>query len=173
MDALNNLLDSDPVAAKVLLTEIRSDTQAAIADIRRLAYDLRPPALDELGLVSALREQIAQYNHLNGLRISLDSEERLPPLLAAVEVAIYRIALEALTNVVRHAHAESCRISLVASDAVYLEIADDGCGLPEIRRFGVGLPSMRERTTELGGFFRVVSGPGGTRILVQLPLKKE
>ena len=90
-----------------------------------------------------------------------------------MEVAIYRIALEALTNVVRHAHAESCRISLVASDAVYLEIADDGCGLPEIRRFGVGLPSMRERTTELGGFFRVVSGPGGTRILVQLPLKKE
>jgi signal transduction histidine kinase len=85
--------------------------EAAISDIRRLVYNLRPPALDELGLDGAMRESAAQYA-TNGLRISVDAPKSLPSLPAAVEVAAYRIAQEALTNVVRHAHARECAVRL-------------------------------------------------------------
>jgi signal transduction histidine kinase len=95
-------------------------------------------------------------------------------LPAAVEVACYRIAQEALTNVARHSHAEICRVRLsVDRDAGMLEveITDDGVGIPEERVAGVGLSSMRERAEELGGTLAVEPGPeGGTRVLARLPL---
>src|SRR5262249_10150122 len=99
--AARELLRHDVDAADMLLQELARHTQAAIADIRRVVYALRPPALDDLGLVLALREQAAQYSH--GLQIAIDAPEHLSPLPAAVEVAAYRIVQEALTNVVRHA----------------------------------------------------------------------
>ena len=89
------------------LQELTRHTQAAISDIRRLVYALRPPALDDLGLVPALREQAAHYSQA-GLQITIDAPDQLPPLPAAVEVATYRIVQEALTNVVRHARARTC-----------------------------------------------------------------
>ena len=144
--------------------------EAAISDIRRLVYDLRPPALDELGLVAAIHEAAAQYA-TNGLRVNIDAPESLPPLPAAVEVAAYRITQEALTNVVRHAEARNCRVRLSLGGELELEIIDDGVGLPEDRRPGVGLTSMQERAAELGG--RCVVEPfaaGGTRVLARLPL---
>src|SRR5439155_16561355 len=147
-----------------LLTDLKSRAQAAIADIRRLVYALRPPALDDLGLVSALREGAAQYEHA-GLHVTVEAPESLPPLPAAVEVAAYRIAQEALTNVVRHAGARTCVIRLTLNGALCLEIRDDGRGVTAARGTGVGLTSMRERAEELGGTCVVEPLPaGGTRV---------
>jgi len=179
LDAARNLLTKDSAATDALLEELKAQTQAIIVDIRRLVYDLRPPALDELGLVSALREQTTQYSQFNGLHIVLEAPECLPPLLAAVEVAVYRIVLEALTNVTLHAQASRCRVCLSLSDNVLsLDILDDGIGLPEELRMGVGMTSMRERAMELGGTFtveaRIAGGAReGTCVHVRLPLPKE
>ena len=157
----------------MLLQELAVHTQAAIADIRRVVYALRPPALDDLGLVPALREHAAHYSHA-GLQIAIDAPDHLPPLPAAVEVAAYRIVQEALTNVVRHARAQTCAVRLALGDALDVEIRDDGVGLPPAGQTGVGLASMRERTVELGGTWWIDSMPGrGTCIRVQLPLDEE
>jgi signal transduction histidine kinase len=100
LDAARLLLTQNPVALDPLLVELKAQTQTTIADIRRLVYELRPPSLDELGLVSALREQAAHYSQFNGVPVSIEAPTCLPTLPAAVEVAIYRIVLEALTNVI-------------------------------------------------------------------------
>jgi signal transduction histidine kinase len=169
--AASKLLRSDPATAETLLAEATTHAQDAIADIRRVVYALRPPALDDLGLVAALREHIEQY-HATGIRFTLDTPATLPALPAAVEVACYRITQEALNNVVRHAHARGCVVSLAVDAALRLEISDDGIGLPTEARFdGLGLGSMRERATELGGTCIIATAPGtGTRVQVTLPL---
>lgn len=171
LDATRNLMAREPAAADALLSELKTQVQAAITDIRRLVYDLRPPSLDELGLIPVIREQAANYSH-NGLNVSVEAPESLPPLPAAVEVATYRIVQEALTNVFRHAGARVCRIRISVGHELELEIADDGVGLPEDRRTGVGLASMRERAAELGGTCVVERlGPaGGTHLVARLPL---
>jgi signal transduction histidine kinase len=166
------LLTRDPATADALLAGLETDIATAIADIRRLVYNLRPPALDELGLLGAIRQHVAQYrgNGASGLQIVVEAPEALLPLPAAVEVAAYRIVQEALTNVVRHAQARTCRICLTLNGALSLEIRDDGVGLPAIRQAGVGLVAMRERAAELGGMCVVkpASG-GGTCIRARLP----
>ena len=176
LETLRNRLNDDPLADSIL-ADLAKRTQDATADIRHLVYELRPPALDELGLISALRESAAQftqqgYNHLN---ITFDSPESLPPLPAAVEVAVYRIAQEAMTNVVRHADARNCHIDLRLDESgclLCLEVKDDGKGLLMKRRAGVGLNSMRERAEELGGTFTITSIPtGGTCLTAQLPCR--
>jgi signal transduction histidine kinase len=174
LDAASNLLDRDPQAVKTLLKELKAQTQASIADIRRLVYNLRPPILDEWGLVAALREQVAQYQ-LNNVQVRVDAPEPFPGLPAAVEVAAYRIALEALANVVRHAHASTCTMRLlIGDDALTVEVQDDGSGLPRNVHAGVGINAMRERATELGGSCTVETlATGGTRVLAGLPLMKE
>jgi signal transduction histidine kinase len=145
-----------------------------MADIRQLVYALRPPALDELGLVSALCEQATQYHQVDGLQVTVEAQTALPPLSAAVEVAAYRIALEALTNVVRHAQARTCCIILTMSDVFVLDILDDGRGFPYTYQAGVGLASMRERAAELGGSCVIEARPeGGIHVHACLPLPKE
>jgi signal transduction histidine kinase len=170
LTAARKLLRADPDAADALLADATAHVQEAITDIRRLVYDLRPPALDDLGLIAALREQIAQY-HASGVSFRLDAPEHLPDLAAAVEVACYRITQEALTNVVRHAQARDCTIRIALDEVLTLEIADDGIGLTPSYRPGVGFSSMRERAEELGGSCIINSRPtGGTRVYAQLPL---
>lgn len=173
LDAARNYLDTNPAQTNTLLVETKTQVQAAIADIRRLVYELRPPALDELGLVSAIREQAAQYNiDSNALRVSVIAPEKgLPPLPAAVEVAAYRIALESLTNVVRHAQAGCCEIRISLNDSLQIEISDDGIGIAQVHKAGVGLTSMRERAAELGGTCKVESPEnGGTRVVARIPI---
>jgi signal transduction histidine kinase len=176
LETLRNRLNGDPLADS-LLADLTKRTQDATADIRHLVYELRPPTLDELGLLSALRESASQYSQQghNGLHITIDAPESLPPLPAAVEVAVYRITQEALTNVVRHAQARTCKVGLAMEeqlDFICLEIKDDGRGLASRRRAGVGLNSMRERAEELGGSWTIEPIPtGGTRILVRLPCR--
>ncbi len=170
-DAARNVLASDPTMAERLLGEIKTQTQSAIGDIRRLVYDLRPPALDQLGLASALREQAARLSVAGGLHVAVEAPDELQPLPAAVEVAAYRIATEALTNVIRHAQARRCTVWLCLDDALYVAVDDDGIGLAEGYRPGVGLASMRERAEELGGACRIERRPeGGTRLIARLPL---
>jgi signal transduction histidine kinase len=135
-----------------------------------LVYALRPPALDDLGLVAALDQQTTQYR-ASGVSLVLDAPDSLPPLPAAVEVACYRIAQEALTNVIRHAHARTCTVRLTLGERLSLEITDDGIGLPASFRAGVGLSSMRERAIELGGTCLIEPMVNaGTRVYAQLPL---
>jgi signal transduction histidine kinase len=172
-----SLYPRDPAAADTLLAGLEADMEAALADVRRLVYNLRPPTLDELGLAGAIREAAAQYRTARSqanapdLRISVDAPERLGHLPAAVEVAAYRIAQEALTNVVRHASAGSCLVRLSLDGALKLEITDDGIGIPPDHPAGVGLASMRERAIELGGKCEILLPPaGGTSVLARLPL---
>jgi len=176
--ALRPLLHRDPVAAEALVVEQQHTIQAAIGDIRRLVYDLRPPAMDELGLLGALREQVAKQctaperDRATGLLIEGCAPETLPALPAAVEVAAYRIVQEALTNIARHAQAHhgSLRLSCTA-ERLEIDLLDDGVGLPATHQVGVGLLSMRERAAEVGGSCEVQRVPeGGTRVHAVLPL---
>jgi signal transduction histidine kinase len=172
LDAARNLLKRDPTAADALLIDLKKQTQSAVSDIRRLVYDLRPPSLDQLGLIQALREQAEQYNH-DRLCITIDAPEPLPPLPAAVEVATYRIVQETMTNVVRHSQACNCTIRFALGNDLDVEICDDGRGISTDHRAGVGLTSIRERVAELGGICEIEAQPaGGTRIHVKLPLPK-
>jgi signal transduction histidine kinase len=167
-----NLVARDPRAAENLLTELNAQAQSAIADIRRLVYDLRPPALDELGLAGAIRDYARQIESQDGLRLRFDDPDNLPPLPAAVEVAAYRITLEALANIVRHSQGSNCQVSLsLIGRSLQVEVLDDGLGLPKDVQPGVGLHSMRERAAELGGTCVIEALPqGGTRVLARLPL---
>ena len=181
LETARDRLAHDPEAA-ALLAELAERTREAVADVRRLVYGLRPPALDDLGLVSALREAAAQHGYGGGApEIAVEAPDALPPLPAAVEVAAYRIVQEALTNVVRHAGARRCAIRLAVEPrtcSLRLEIEDDGRGLDSGRRAGsssssggVGLGSMRERAEELGGTWSIERRPGGgTHLRALLPL---
>ncbi len=174
IDAAVRLMKDDPQTATRLLQDLKAQSQAAVADIRRLVYDLRPPALDDLGLPGALQALADTYRH-TGPKISITIPQRLVSLPAAVEVACYRIVQEGLTNTVRHAGAERCSISLSVVDSMLeLEIRDDGRGMPVDCRSGVGLNSMRERASELGGSFLIESTPGGgTRVAARIPCTME
>jgi len=161
-------------AIEPLLSQIERDIELAIAEIRRLVYGLRPPTLDEYGLLSAIQELARPYGlPPSRLRLELSLPDALPPLDAAVEVAAYRILQEALNNVGRHARASRARVRLeLRGERLELEIADDGVGLSESHPDGVGLASMRERAEELGGAFFAEAGGAspGTRIRVSLPI---
>lgn len=177
LEAALEAVELNPTAARAQLGELKAQTQALVSDVRRLVYDLRPSVLDELGLVSALREHARRVVPPgSGLRVSVSAPETLPPLSAAVEVAAYRIALEALTNVIKHAQAHACVIELSivewrAQKFLTLEIVDDGVGLPTLHQSGVGFASMRERAEELGGTCLInPRQPNGVQVLAHLPI---
>jgi signal transduction histidine kinase len=172
IDAISKLMQQDKDKARDLLGHLKTQSQTAIQDIRRLVYDLRPPALDELGLVGALLEGIKQYGQWANCIEITTAPDPLPVLPAAVEVAVYRIAQEGMTNVVRHAQAQRCTVSISIPDhQLDLTIVDDGRGYPADFHFGVGLNSMRERAEELGGTIRFENqSQGGARVQVWLPI---
>lgn len=175
--AVRHLLRTQPEKAEKLLDDIIQQSQQTVMDIRRLVHGLRPPALDQLGLVEAVRDLIRQNDSdgLNGNGLTYDIsalEAPLPKLPAAVEVNAYRIVLEALTNTARHAQAQYCAVKFeVEPDAFIVQIQDDGIGMPKDYRAGVGLRSMRSRAEEIGGTLRVEPAkPHGTHITARLPL---
>jgi signal transduction histidine kinase len=153
-------------AARWLAT-IEKRAVEAVADVRRVVNDLRPPALDELGLAGVLRA------YADGLPVDVRVEvpERLPALSAAVEVAAYRIAVEAMTNAARHGHPTRCLVAIGLDGGLTLDVVDDGEGFTAPPRNGVGLDSMRERAAEIGGTCVVISTPGrGTTVRAVLPV---
>jgi signal transduction histidine kinase len=187
LDAARKLVRRKPGDAEELLSRLKDQTQDTVGDVRRLVYGLRPPALDDLGLLAAVRQQAAGHGFVANdgsptdgatekgrVVFALEASEDLLPLPAAVEVAVYRIIQEAMTNVARHAHARICRVRFSVDQTgsvLELETTDDGVGMPGDRRAGVGLSSMRERAEELGGTLVVEPGPeGGTRVLARLPV---
>jgi two-component system NarL family sensor kinase len=170
-DAARNLIRSDPEAAERMVAQLRADTVTAIEEIRRMVYAMRPPALDELGLVPALRQQAVGLRNRAGEPVAVDvtAPEELPDLPAAVEVAAYRIVTEALTNVARHSTSGSASVRIEpAPDGLHLEVTDRGAS--GAWRAGVGLASMRERAAELGGTLEAGPGPSGGRVSALLPL---
>jgi signal transduction histidine kinase len=187
----------DPERAAELLAELRRVIRSTVEDIRTLVHDMRPAALEEWGLVGALRARIRELGDPTDdggrdgereptsgeeaaprLRIALEAPDSLPALPAAVEVAAYRIATEALANVARHARASTCsvRLELTERGRLAIRVADDGVGIgprPNAARRpgGIGIDSMRERAAELGGNCAVERRPGGgTVVTAELPL---
>jgi len=159
-----------------LLGKLKAETQRAVTDVRRIVYGLRPPTLDEFGLVGSLREEVGRLHHeAPALAVTLDApDEDLAGLPAAVEVACYRIVTEALTNVTRHAHATHCSVRIHLDQGLDVDVRDDGVGLPEGWRTGVGIASMRERVAELGGKLVIEPClPHGTRITACLPTREQ
>jgi two-component system NarL family sensor kinase len=154
-----NMLD-EPTKLDELLSRIDGQLHVAIGEVRDVLEGLRPPALDQIGLAETLRQDVAALS-CDGLRVELDIDDELPALAAATEVAVLRIVSEALTNVVKHASATSCRVVVTADDALVVTIADDGVGLDEGWTAGVGLTSMRGRAAEVGGSLALERAPGG------------
>lgn len=184
LEAARRLTDEKPEAAGDLLASLENRAQEAVVNVRRLVYELRPPALDDLGLVPAIRQQAESYGTVDGKGgdeqsdstvFSFETPENLTTLPAATEVAVYRIAQEALTNVARHARAKACHLRLSAQESfLELEVSDDGRGIDEHRHVGVGLSSMKERAEELGGTCEIEPHPeGGTRVLARLPVQED
>jgi signal transduction histidine kinase len=173
LETAGDLVSENPEAS-ALMAKLSERAREIVSDVRHSVHALRPPALDELGLVEALKEGAMQYGPA-GLRVSVEDPEELSRLPAAVEVACYRIAQEALANVVRHAGAENCSIRMRLDDeacALIVEIEDDGRGIRPDDRAGVGMISMRERTEELGGRCTVTPLPGGgTLVKAILPFQ--
>ena len=155
-----------------LLSNLKTQTQETVQNIRHIVHTLRPPSLDVLGLIPALQAHFGQVVSPRSLNIQMtNSPENFPRLSAAVEVAAYRIILEAVTNVINHAQAEKCEVSLTLENGnLKMGVEDDGVGLPKTRDHGIGLDSMRERAEELGGRFEIESSSQGTRVCAEIPI---
>jgi len=168
---------ADQPALTELLGKLKAETQRAVTDVRRIVYGLRPPALDDFGLIGSLREEVGRLQYeAPALTVTLDApDNEAPDLPAATEVACYRIVTEALTNITRHALATKCTVRIRLDDQdLDVEVRDDGVGLPEGWRAGVGITSMRERVTELGGDLVIEPAlPHGTRINARLPAREK
>lgn len=173
LETARNLADRDPSRSLALVDAAIDDQSEVIGEIRRIVQDLRPPALDDLGLLGALDQQAAR---LSGGGMAVTVTGAVPPdLPPAVEVAAFRIASEALVNAHKHSGAARVEVQLGEEDGMLrLEVSDDGRGLAAAGSTGVGLHSQRERAAELGGTLEVSSRKGeGTVIRVLLPLRSD
>jgi two-component system sensor histidine kinase UhpB len=160
-----------PTAAR--LGEVAELLQGSLGDIRRIARKLRPEALDDLGLVNALIAMTSRIGRqTNAPRFERQLSEELPSLSAEQELVIYRVAQEALWNVVRHAEATTARIALESSDgALILSVSDDGRGIPAGSPAGSGIVGMRERALLIGATLRIESEPqSGTTVRLVVPV---
>ena len=169
--------ETDPQIISDRINGLRYLASQTLEEIRRLSIDLRPAALDDLGLIPAINRFIEGCTERNGIAISLSTSDSLGRLPPDMEIILYRAVQEGLTNVVRHAHAQQAQVTLERVDRmVTLTIADDGSGIDMTHKngSGLGLAGMRERATMAGGQLQVFSAPHvGTRIVVNLPLQEE
>jgi len=187
------VVEREPAAASAILDDLGRDIRSSVSDIRALVNDLRPPALDEFGLIGAIRMRVDELSKTAGARAAAEGGDRwtvfevdappeLPPLRAAVEVAAYRIVTESAVNAWKHAEASVCRVTIdiEPEGRLIVEVSDDGVGVgaPKLPGWsgqaggGIGLVSMRERAAEIGGEFAIGRGEGGgTRVWAALPLQ--
>ena len=173
-EAALRLVEADPQRSAELISALRDQTSGALTDIRRLVYDLRPPALDSLGLIGALKEYamlLTRRADGQPLAVTVRATVTIPELPAAVEVAAYRIVTEALTNVTRHSNATSATVTVAVDDsALVVAVHDDGVNVGGGWQPGVGLTSIRERAAELGGQCTIATDRTGGRVDVRLPI---
>lgn len=169
LQGARNLMTTDPSAAAALLTTLQSELDQRVSDVRTLSHHLLPPVLDELGLAAALAELSARHAE-DGVEIALDlrHDDALDPQTAA---AAYAIVSEAVTNTLRHSGTQAAKVETATTpDGVRITVTDEGHGMDESARSGVGTRSMRERAEELGGRFAITSPPtGGTVVEALLP----
>ncbi|MGI8808455.1 MAG: sensor histidine kinase [Acidimicrobiales bacterium] len=177
LDVARALVRRDPETAENVLNGIVRQVKAAITDIRRLVDDLRPPVLDQLGLLPAIVEGAAQLNISPdgaGLAVTVEAAGDLGRLPPATEVTAFRIVMEAVTNSSRHAKASACAVRLSIDRALEIRVEDDGCGIAPDHVPGVGLASMCERARQLGGTCTVEARPGGgTVVRASLPIRRQ
>lgn len=173
LETARNLAGRDPGRSLELLDAAIEDQAEVIGEVRRIVHDLRPPALDDLGLVRAIEQQAERLAGA-GLVVAVEVADApgtamtLPP---AVEVAAYRITSEALANARRHSGAATARVRIAAdAHALTIDVRDDGSGIPADAVRGVGLRSLHERAAELGGSLLLESDDDGTRVRAVLPI---
>lgn len=156
-------------------SELGDLVRDALEEVRRISRELRPEALDDLGLLNALIALCSRISEQTGLQLHRQLKGPLPDLPADVVLAIYRIAQEALTNVMRHSEASSVEVSLIyGHGSLTLSVKDDGRGLPERVSEAGGLSGMRERAMLIGAELRICSAPGqGVEVVVRLPIEDE
>jgi PAS domain S-box-containing protein len=161
------------------LGHVADTLDQCLTETRTISYLLHPPLLDEVGFASAANWYVEGYSERSGIQVNFDSPPDLGRLSGAVELVLFRVLQESLTNVHRHAHGSSVDVRVQAgASEIELEVRDHGQGMPAelLERFknngggGVGLNSMRERISELGGRFEIQSDSTGTRIRVAIPL---
>lgn len=168
LGAVRNAVRCDPDAADEQLVRLQELVRGTVTQVRTLVDGLAP-AVDQLGLAGAIRQGAVRLTAGTAVHVDIDGD--LPALPAAVEVAAYRITMEALTNVARHAGATRCCVRVRIEDGLHVEVVDNGCGLPSTVVPGVGLSSMRQRAAELGGTCDIASAAaGGTQLVARLPL---
>lgn len=171
LGAAADRLNGSDITLVQLLRDLEAELGVAVADIRRLVHELRPPALDDLGLVDAVREHVRGLEAGGDVHFELTAPATSPPLPPAVELAAYRVALEAMTNVVRHANATTCWVRIEHDDALGVTVEDDGVGVTDVAVSGLGLRSMQERVLELGGTLGLRRRePSGTAVVARFPL---
>jgi signal transduction histidine kinase len=171
IDAATNTLRSDTDSAEQLMSDVGADLRAVIEDVRRIVYGLRPIELDDLGLLDAVRQQVAAIPAQRGraVAVELTTTQDLPELSPAVELATYRIIMESVTNVLRHSTARMCVVTLTAGDYLDVRICDNGTPTSDWRP-GVGIRSIRDRAEELGGSASAGPDTGGWMVHARLPL---
>jgi two-component system, NarL family, sensor histidine kinase UhpB len=168
--------DGDPTLASRALRGVADAVRESLDEVRRIARELRPEALDDLGLVNALIALCTRVGAQDGLQVRRELQGRLPPLPADVELVVYRIAQEGLTNALRHSEARSAIVSLKAdAESMTLRVVDDGKGMPaELPRDTAGIAGMRERALLVGGRLSIESRPGqGTEVRLDVPLDRD
>jgi two-component system, NarL family, sensor histidine kinase UhpB len=158
---LDSLAEDVPARGEEI-GETKQVVRQALEEVRRISSELRPEMLEHLGLISALTELATSFQRRSSIRVDRKFDPDVADLSPEAELAIYRIAQEALTNVARHSQASSVSISLhQAAGRVVLRIVDDGLGFPGSPQEHGGLRSMRERAVLLEGALAVKSAPGG------------
>ena len=172
IEAARLLMSHSPERAQEQLLQLKTEVQDSVSEVRRIVHDLRPPKLDDLGFTGALKDLAGSVEEA-GLHISCDLMPLDDLLDAATQVALYRIAQEALTNVLKHAGASHVSLKVFKQEGeVVLECLDNGVGLPEVREAGVGSRSMRERAGALSGSLELRDAAGGGTVLrARIPLR--
>ncbi len=168
---VGELIPTDPKEAAFANEKLQAAIRATVGEIRRLVYDLRPPVLDQLGFVPALRQHCERFGRESGIEAGFEADPCLS-IPAAAEVTLLRVVQEALLNVHKHAHASRVDVRLGCCDGwIELEIRDDGVGFEANGRGGgTGIGSMRERAELLGGALHVAGHSGaGTEVTVRIP----
>jgi signal transduction histidine kinase len=171
---LSKLVPPDDHVTQAQITHIKSVAESAVKSIRDIALLLRPPMLDDLGLVPALEWQAREISRRSDMEVEVQSEDVSESLGDETKVTIYRLVQEALNNAATHASAKNAKVTITQnSDKITVQVTDDGHGFDPARHRGMGILGMEERVRRLSGTFTIDSEPGkGTTVKAELPLHK-